>query len=350
MNNTLILAYEMESSCAKRLVSTGLCADRAAEIAFYLAQSTDILREFAAIERACSEQGIRFVPVEAGSLHGVIPRINAETSAFWLLTDGTGYFEGSFATAAAAAAGLQQIGSEGPLFFLAQDKFRSTAIMRALGLPVPETVLSRNGIPLSPIPFEKGEHGLFVKPNRLGAKIGISERAHVETLEEALQVSKRIYQDYRDDAVIQTYVAGRNIRASYLDTTANGGIAPLGLYEVDSGADFQSMTESFTLQGEQMINNTSPEPDLRTLEVLNPGHAKILRSLADRLMTGLGLKAVFSLDFRLTDEGEAHILEFEVCPGLPCFDFRHYLREHWEMTLPDAMAATASSFISCRNS
>ena len=37
-----------------------------------------------------------------------------------------------------------------------------------------------------------------------------------------------------------------------------------------------------------------------------------------------------------------HLIEFEVCPGLPCFDFRAYLRAAWGMSLAEAMAATAA--------
>ncbi len=350
MKNTLILAYETEQSCAARLRATGVSDARAAEIAFYLAQSTDILPEFPAIERACAERDIIFAPVEIASVADVISQTVPTAAALWLLTDGIDYYNGSFAVAAASAARMPRIGSEQSLFFLAQDKFRSTAVMRELGLPVPNTVLTRNGIPLSPKPPEACEHGYFVKPNRLGAKIGISDDAHVETFEEALQISRRIFRDYRDDAVVQTYVFGRNIRASFLDVTAGGGVDPLGLYEVDSGSDFQSMTESFALQGKQSAERISPNPALQNLQLTNPDHAETLKAMAGTLMAGLGLKSVFSLDFRLTSEGEACLLEFEVCPGLPCFDFCHYLRDRWDMALPEAMAVAASSFFSNQKS
>lgn len=350
MRNTLILGYETEQSCAARLRADGIDEERAAEIAFYLAQSTDILPEFTAIERACRERDIDFAPVETGLASDVISRTNPRAGALWLLTDGFDYYNGSYAMAAAGAARLPRIGSEQSLFFLAQDKFRSSAVMRQLGLPVPDTTLTRNGVPLSPIPPETNGNGYFVKPNRLGAKIGILEDAHVGTFDEALQISRRIFQDYRDDAVVQSYVAGRNIRASYLDVMAGGDAAPLGLYEVDSGSDFQSMTESLTLQGQVSVEREAPNPALRNLEQTCPEHAESLKALAGRLMEGLGLKSVFSLDLRLTDEGKAYLLEFEVCPGLPCYDFNHYLWERWEMALPEAMSATALSFFSSRKS
>lgn len=38
-----------------------------------------------------------------------------------------------------------------------------------------------------------------------------------------------------------------------------------------------------------------------------------------------------------------HLIEFEVCPGLPCFDFRSYCRTQWGLSLAEAMAAAAAS-------
>jgi D-alanine-D-alanine ligase len=60
-------------------------------------------------------------------------------------------------------------------------------------------------------------------------------------------------------------------------------------------------------------------------------------------MRGLGLKDVFSMDFRVEADDTIHLIEFEVCPGLPCFDFRAYCRSEWGMNLAQAIAATAAA-------
>jgi D-alanine-D-alanine ligase len=49
------------------------------------------------------------------------------------------------------------------------------------------------------------------------------------------------------------------------------------------------------------------------------------------------------MDFRVEADDTVHLIEFEVCPGLPCFDFRAYCRVEWGMSLADAMAATAAN-------
>jgi D-alanine-D-alanine ligase len=68
-----------------------------------------------------------------------------------------------------------------------------------------------------------------------------------------------------------------------------------------------------------------------------------IRRIADRLMQALGLRDVFSLDFRVEADDTVHLIEFEVCPGLPCFDFRAYCRSQWRLSLADAMAETAAN-------
>ena len=55
---------------------------------------------------------------------------------------------------------------------------------------------------------------------------------------------------YRDDAVVQPYVAGRNVRASFLGLKPDAGVEALGIAFVDSGADFQTMEDSLALYGE----------------------------------------------------------------------------------------------------
>ncbi|MBL8584105.1 MAG: D-alanine:D-lactate ligase-like protein, partial [Rhizobiaceae bacterium] len=59
-------------------------------------------------------------------------------------------------------------------------------------------------------------------------------------------------------------------------------------------------------------------------------------------MSALGLRDVFSMDFRVEESGRVHLIEFEVCPGLPCFDFRDYCRAQWSLDLASAMAETAA--------
>lgn len=340
----LVLVHEPEEACRSRLLAAGHVEGRALEISSYLAQSTDLAAEFDAIREACAIRGLTFTPVELDKAAAHLVTLGSD-ALIWTLTDGIAYFRGGAAPALARLLGLPTIGSDDTLFALCQDKFRSGAVLRALGLPVPEAGLARNGEWIVPPPASI--HGYFVKPNRLGAKIGIWEDSRAAADMEALELSRRVFDAYRDDVLVQPYVAGRNVRASFLAVRPDAGPEALGVCFVDSGGDFQTMADSLALYGETGAAARSQgryvEPELVAVADLQPEADRAIRAIAGRLMKALGLRDVFSIDLRVEKNGAIHLIEFEVCPGLPCFDFRAYCRHHWGMSLAEAMAETAAN-------
>ena len=343
----LILVYEPERACQTRLAADGFPPDRAYEISSYLAQATDIAPEFERIAQECMRRGIGFVPVALDDLPRLMTAYGQGVMV-WTMTDGVAYFRGGAAPALARLEGLPVFGADDSLFGLCQDKFRSGAVLRALGLPAPEAGLARDGAWIVPPP--PAENGYFVKPNRLGAKIGIWPDSHCRTADEALAVSRRIHAHYRDDAIVQRYVAGRNVRASFLAVEPDCGPEAVGVVFVDSDGDFQTMADSLALYGETgrsaRADGHYAEPRLATVACRQPRADAAIRAVCGRLMAHLGLRDVFSADFRVEADDTVHLLEFEVCPGLPCFDFRDYCSRQWSLSLPEAIAETAARRLS----
>ncbi|BCG84686.1 hypothetical protein MesoLj113c_07960 [Mesorhizobium sp. 113-3-9] len=340
---TLILVHEPEKACFDRLVADGYPKERAIEISSYLAQSTDLAPEFGLLAAACDKRGLAFTAVELDDAASVLAKADPDTTLVWTLTDGVAYFRGGAVPAMARLNGLRTIGADDALFALCQDKFRSGAVLGALGLPVPQAGLARDGKWLVEPPASAA--GWFVKPNRLGAKIGIWPDSRVSELAHALELSRRVFSHYRDDVVVQPYVAGRNVRASFLGLNPETGVEALGIFFVDSGGDFQTMADSMALYGDtgQAAKDagTYVEPELEPVGASLSAADRKIRAIAERLMSGLGLRDVFSVDFRVEPDDTVHLIEFEVCPGLPCFDFRDYCRTRWGMSLSEAMAETA---------
>lgn len=341
----LLLVFEPEEACRTRLLAEGFAPDHAHEISSYLAQSTDMAPDLEGLAEACARRDLAFTPLPLDAAASELPRRAPGGALVWTLTDGIAYFRGGTAPALARLAGLGTFGSDDSLFGLCQDKFRSGAVLRALGLPVPEAGLARDGRWIAPPPASAS--GWFVKPNRLGAKIGIWDDSHVTSPDAAVALSRRIHAAYRDDAIVQAYVPGRNARASFLGLRPDAGPEALGVYLVDAGADFQTMADSMALYGgtgtQAKAAGTYVEPELVPLATAQPAADEAIRSIAAGLMDGLGLRDVFSADFRFEDGGNVHLLEFEVCPGLPCFDFRAYCRRDLGMNLAEAMAEAAAS-------
>ncbi len=345
LTHNLVLIYEPEEACSKRLRADGHSAQHALEISSYLAQSTDLALEFDEIAAACARRGLSFNPVRLDDAAAVLSRVDAAHSLVWTLTDGIAYFRGGAAPAMARLHGIPTIGADDTLFALCQDKFRSGAVLRALGLPVPPAGLARDGKWIVPPP--ESPSGYFVKPNRLGAKIGIWEDLRCRFLDKALELSRRVFAAYRDDVVVQPYVAGRNVRASFLAVSPAAGLEELGVFLVESGGDFQTMADSMALYGdtgaEAKDAGLYAEPDLQPVVAWQPEADRRIRGIGEALMRKLGLRDVFSFDLRVEMDGTVHLIEFEVCPGLPCFDFRAYCRSQWGLSLADAMAETAAN-------
>lgn len=342
---TLILVYEPEAACRTRLAAEGFADAHILEISSYLAQSTDLAPEFSDIEKACAARGVDFVALELDdAARGLAGRDPASTRV-WTFTDGIAYFRGGASPALARLNGLPVIGADDSLFALCQDKFRSGAVLSALGLPVPASGLARDGAWLVDPPASP--RGWFVKPNRLGAKIGIWQDSRCDALDDALALSRRVHHAYRDAVVVQPYVPGRNVRASFLAVRPDAGAESLGIVFVDSGEDFQTMDDSMALYGESgaaaIAQGRYTEPSLAAVADSQPLAARKIRDIATTLTRTLGLRDVFSMDFRVEADDTVHLIEFEICPGLPCFDFRAYCRTQWNMSLADAMAQTAAA-------
>lgn len=342
---SLLLVHEPENACFDRLLSAGYAPERSVEISSYLAQSTDLARDFDRLEKACAQRGIAFEPVALDDAAAALTGRDTRSTLVWTLTDGIAYFRGGAVPALARLNGLSTIGSDDSLFALCQDKFRSGAVLNALGLPAPASGLARDGRWLVEPPASPS--GWFVKPNRLGAKIGIWADSRCSDLEHALALSRRVFEAYRDDVVVQPYVAGRNARASFLALEPDAGMEALGIAFVDSGGDFQTMQDSMALYGgtgeAAKAEGRYAEPQLLPVAASQPGADSEIRRITSVMANALGLRDVFSADFRVEGDDTVHLIEFEVCPGLPCFDFRAYCRAQWGMDLADAMAQTAVS-------
>ena len=91
----------------------------------------------------------------------------------WALTDGVRFYRGASVPALARLEGFARFGSPPTAAHLAQDKFASLALASAAGLAVPATRLMEGGSAIATLGDWPKTGPWFVKPNTLGAKIGI---------------------------------------------------------------------------------------------------------------------------------------------------------------------------------
>ena len=355
-----VIAFESEDAARRRLEAFGYPRDVAAEIAVYLAQSTDLPLFVEDITQALRESGIaaQFVALDELPARLIELAPLRDRTIVWTLNDGVRFYRGSSVPALARLEGFARFGSPATAAHLAQDKFASLALGYAAGLPVPPTRLMEGVTEIAALgDWPKPAGPLFVKPNTLGAKIGIFADSLCRDLSEANDRAGRIWQRYRDRALIQPFVEGDDVRVSFMEL--GGEFADqLGVERIvkdpasETGGAFLTMKDNETLSGARDTAGarggfgathagafTPRMIDLRdeTSERSRRAVKRIL-DLSARLARLIGLRDVFSIDFRIDAEGRPTFLEFEVCPGVTIYDFQNYLRRRRALSLGQALA------------
>jgi D-alanine-D-alanine ligase len=355
-----VIAFESEESARRRLEGFGYSPDIAAEIAVYLAQSTDLPLFIDDITQALQREGIaaEFVALDElpQRLRELAPL--SDRTIVWAFTDGVRFYRGSSIPALARLEGFARFGSPASAAHLCQDKFASLALASSAGLSVPPTKLMEGDSEIAALgDWARASGPLFVKPNTLGAKIGIFADSLCSDRPEANDRAQRIWERYRDRALIQPFVDGDDVRVSFMDV---GGefTAQLGVERIvknaasEAGGAFLTMKDNETLSGARdtaggrggfgasrkaafipRMVDLRGEDDERSREAV-----ALILECSTRLARLVGLRDVFSIDFRIDADGRPTFFEFEVCPGVTIYDFQNYLGSRRGMTLGEALA------------
>jgi D-alanine-D-alanine ligase len=353
----VVIAYETEAAAAARLVAHGFSTEIAAEIAVYLAQSTDLPAFMPEIGAALAAEGISVAFVELDDLPRALdrPGFDAASSLLWNLTDGIRYYRGSSVTALGRLLGVPRYGSSSTAQHICQDKFLSLSAAHGAGLRCPPTLLLEGTQTIGALGDLPPVGPYFVKPNTLGAKIGIFADSRCATLDEARTLSARLWERYRDRAVVQPFIEGDDVRVSFMDTGAKFR-DQLGIFRLardansETGGAFMTMKDNETLSGARDTEGTRGGfgaareaafvPTMRDLRA-DPAHADLVATIedaAERLARLMALAFVFSMDFRVDAAGQPVFLEFEVCPAVTIYDFQSYLRGVHGLSLGQALA------------
>ena len=141
--STVVIAFESEEAARRRLEAFGYAPEIAAEIAVYLAQSTDLPHFAGEIAERSARTASRPSSCRSTNcrsrLRDLAPR--RDETIVWALTDGVRFYRGSSVPALARLEGFARFGSPATAAHLAQDKFASLALASAAGLAVPPTRL-----------------------------------------------------------------------------------------------------------------------------------------------------------------------------------------------------------------
>jgi D-alanine-D-alanine ligase-like ATP-grasp enzyme len=358
--SNVVIVYETEAAARHRLIAYGYSEQISAEIAVYLGQATDLPGYVDDIGSAMRGEGLEVEFVELDDVLRRLPIYVArrDSTILWSITDGIRYYRGSSVASLARLGGLARFGAPVTAQHVCQDKFASLALASAAGLRIAPTRLMEGANEIAALGDGSGHDcDFFVKPNTLGAKIGIFADSRCATFAEARTVAQRLWERYRDRALIQHFVEGDDVRVSFMDL-GRGFAAQLGIDRLakdpasETGGAFMTMKDNETLSGARDTKGTRGgfgaareaafTPRMVNLRAESDARSRTavgqIIAMAERLAAVVRLQDYFSIDFRIDAAGNPTFFEFEVCPGVTIYDFQSYLGAVHGLSLGGALA------------
>lgn len=194
---------------------------------------------------------------------------------------------------------------------LALNKRKSKQILRAAGLIVPSSVLA---IPDQSFSLSDLEAPYIIKPVREDASTGISSKSVVKTKEEVEERVKFIHENYRQPALIEEFIPGREINVSIMGTSEPKVLA---IGEIDFSKMPKGEPNIVSYQAKwdpksPLYSGTEPVYPAKLEEELK---TKIEKA-AVKAYLEIGCRDYGRIDMRLREDGKFFILEVNANPDI----------------------------------
>ncbi|MDD5431698.1 MAG: ATP-grasp domain-containing protein [Candidatus Omnitrophica bacterium] len=195
---------------------------------------------------------------------------------------------------------------------LALNKALTKKILKAENIPTPHfQVFSRGNEELDPIL----KFPLIVKPNCEGSAKGINKSNVVRTKEELLNKTKELIRDYKQEALVEEFIEGKELTVGILE---NGKTTVLPILEIDfsncsnSGEFFYS----WRMKEYQGNKDLGLVPTFHCPARLDKEVENRVREVALRTHRAVGCFDISRTDIRLSKDNIPYVLEINPLPGL----------------------------------
>lgn len=194
------------------------------------------------------------------------------------------------------------------------DKSRAKEIWRANGVRTADSQLFTS--PSTKL-AKSLSYPLIVKPSNEGSGIGIKSNSIVKTEAELRAAVKHIFEEYRQGALVETYLPGREFTVALI---GNGeDVKTLPIVEINFAAfpadappiDSYEAKFVYGVTGQSEMLETEFCPAIVTPKL---GHA--ITTLATRAYQTIGCQDFGRVDIRLDAKGVPHVMEINHPPGL----------------------------------
>jgi hypothetical protein len=184
--------------------------------------------------------------------------------------------------------------------------------------------------------------------------IGIFADAVCGSVDEAFSISKRIKSYYGSKSLIQEYIPGASIRVNYVAVDRDKPIHKmLGIHlmkgppEEDNDADFTTYEEHLRRfeSADAAYAKTATATNLLSTPQLQKYHAAVtgIQSDVEKLVNCFGLRDFFSMDYKITEEGERYFIELNTLPFARNAGLRAYCNEVFGLTVGRALGTAILS-------
>jgi len=198
-------------------------------------------------------------------------------------------------------------GSDPAALSIALDKALAKRMVRQVGIHTPEYMLMSTG--KERIPKELCKFPLIVKPVAEGSSKGVMPKSVVRTEQELREVAKDMAARYRQPALVEEYVSGREFTVGLLGERRPRVLPPMEIVFLDKADVTPVYSFEHKLDWSNRIKYDTPAQ-------LDASQLRDVERAARAVFGALGCRDVARIDFRMDAQGKIYFLECNPLPGL----------------------------------
>ena len=150
---------------------------------------------------------------------------------------------------------------------------------------------------------------LIVKPNAEGSSKGIGSANVADNEEELRVVVKNVLDDYRQPALVEEYISGREFTVGLLGDKRPRVLPPMEILFKDKDNDRPVYDFTVKQEWEKHVYYECPAK-------ITPSQLKAIEKIARATFWALDCRDVARVDLRMSDDGQIYVLEVNPLPGL----------------------------------
>lgn len=208
--------------------------------------------------------------------------------------------------------GIPFTGNSAKTLGIAQDKDLTKRILASSGIPTPRWTVYHGGI--LPDSFSLS-FPLIVKPAQEDASVGIEKRNVVWDRVSLQKVARDLHEQYHQPILIEEFLPGREFNVSLLEIGGELHTLPISEISLNQMEKHGSALVSYEAKWIEESLEYKLTPSICPASV-SPELEQSLRTLAMRTWEILGGKDYGRIDFRLDEEGNPYVLEFNPNPDI----------------------------------